>query len=145
MTEDPNRLLLLDTNVLVHVLRDTPTGKKIDEDYALSSRLERPILCSVVEGEILGLAELLGWGQNKIGKLHELFNELVRVASSFPEAIEAYANIYADAHKNGKPRGENDVWIAATAKATGAAVLTTDKDFLWMNERHIEVHYVATE
>ena len=25
--------------------------------------------------------------------------------------------------------GKNDLWIAATAKATGATLLTTDKDF----------------
>lgn len=142
MTIPRNRLLLLDTTILMDLLRDTPTGKKINAEYKLTERPERPLLCSVVEGEIFALAEANGWGERRRNKLRDLLDELVRVDSSHPSVIAAYAEIYADARKQGELRGENDLWIAATAKAFGAALLTSDTDFLWMDKRHIEVHHV---
>lgn len=142
MSVDPHRLLLLDTTVLVDVLRDTPTGRQINSEFKLTSRAERPLLCSVVEGEVLGLARLLEWGQDKLDKLCDLLNELVRVESSHPAIVAEYAVIYVDAHKNGYPKGENDLWIGATAKVVDAALVTSDKDFLWMNGRHLDVHHV---
>lgn len=33
--------------------------------------------------------------------------------------------------------GQNDMWIAATAKATGATLLTTDRDFDHLQGEHI--------
>ena len=142
MTIPPTKLLLLDTTILVDLMRDTPTGRKIDRDFRLSARPERPLLCSIVEGEILGVARYRGWGEKMMADLQALFDQLVRVPSSHHAVIDAYATIYADAHRNGFPRGENDLWIAATAKATNAAVLTSDNDFLWLNGRHIDVHHV---
>ncbi len=144
----PDRLLLLDTTVLVDLLRDTSWGKKINAKYRLSARPEKPLLCSVVEGEVIGLARHRNWGTERLRILRELFDELVRVDSCHPEVIDAYADIYADACKLGEyrgPKSQNDLWIAATAKATGAALLTSDKDFLWMNGLHIEVHYEPRE
>jgi len=37
---------------------------------------------------------------------------------------------------------KNDMWIAATAKAAGATLLTTDKDFLILHPRPCLVQYV---
>ena len=70
MTTDLHRLILLDTTVLMDLLRDTATGKKINAAYKLMSRPEKPLLCSVVEGEILGLAKNLGWGEHRLEILH---------------------------------------------------------------------------
>ena len=144
MSVELHGLLLLDTTVLVDLLRGTTWGKDIDAKYALSDRPERPLLCSIVEGEVIGLTRYWRWGAAKLGKLRTLFAELVRVESSHPSVIEAYAEIYADARRQGKyqgPLSQNDLWIAATAKAAGAALLTSDQHFEWMNNRHIEVHY----
>jgi len=33
--------------------------------------------------------------------------------------------------------GENDIWIAATAKVTGAVLLTTDKDFDHLHGKYL--------
>ena len=43
--------------------------------------------------------------------------------------IEAYAVIDSHFQLQGHSMGKNDLWIAATAHATGATLLTTDKDF----------------
>lgn len=37
---------------------------------------------------------------------------------------------------------DNDVWIAATAKAANASLLTTDRDFLHLHPHYVFVHYV---
>jgi tRNA(fMet)-specific endonuclease VapC len=43
--------------------------------------------------------------------------------------LDRYAQIDAHLKKSGRTLGKNDVWIAATAAATGALLLTNDKDF----------------
>ena len=40
--------------------------------------------------------------------------------------------------------GKNDLWIAATAHASGAVLVTTDKDFdhlhgIWLNREFVDV------
>ena len=37
---------------------------------------------------------------------------------------------------------QNDMWIAATAKAAGAVLLTGDSDFRWLDPHFIRVEYV---
>jgi predicted nucleic acid-binding protein len=37
---------------------------------------------------------------------------------------------------------KNDLWIAATAMAAKAAIVTSDKDFLFLNPDPCLVHYV---
>jgi tRNA(fMet)-specific endonuclease VapC len=44
-------------------------------------------------------------------------------------SIGAYARIERHCRRVGRPIGENDTWIAATAHATRARLLTTDTDF----------------
>ncbi len=43
--------------------------------------------------------------------------------------IDRYAAIDAHSEERGRKMGNNDAWIAATAAAAGAHLLTTDKDF----------------
>ena len=38
--------------------------------------------------------------------------------------------------------GKNDLWIAATAMATGAELITTDKDFSHLDGHFLKVHYI---
>jgi len=39
--------------------------------------------------------------------------------------------------------GKNDIWIAATALALNAELITTDKDFNHLNAVLVEVHCVS--
>ena len=106
------------------------------------------VLHQTVEGEVIGLARYLNWGADRLDRLRELFGELVRIDSCHPVVIDSYGHIYADARKLGEykgPMSQNDLWIAATTKAIDAALLTSDKGFLWMRGRHIEVHYEPRE
>ena len=135
-------LLMIDTNVLIHWIRQDSTGKHLIEQYHLEQRAERPLLSTVSEGEILGLAKCWNWGETKLAKLNQLFDELVRVEAGLPEVIANYSEIYFEAHRIGRSHGENDLWIAASARATGAVLLTCDSDFRWMSPKLLTVEYV---
>jgi predicted nucleic acid-binding protein len=124
------RLIVLDTNVLVHLLRNNSTGQSLEAKFNLSARAERPLLCSVVEGELRGLADWWGWGPARIAKLEQILSQLVRVSAGELEVVKCYGRLYAQQTKLGKKVGENDLWIAATATAIDGVVLTCDSDFL---------------
>jgi len=56
-----------------------------------------------------------------------------------PEAAaDQYASIKREAERQGTPLDENDLWIAATARALGAVVVTTDSDFQRLSGLDIE-------
>ena len=136
-------LALLDTNVLIHLLRRDRTGQKIEAEHSFTTRSERPILSSVVEVELLAFARYNGWGSQKLGQLRSLLTALVRVDAGLPEIVEAYAELHAEATKTGQPKGENDLWIAATAKAVGAELYTCNGGhFAWMHPAHLTVHVI---
>lgn len=142
MSISPNDLIAIDTNVLVHWIRQDSTGKHLLAKYHLDQRVERPLLPTIVEGEILGLAKCWAWGEKKLESLSRLLSELVRVEAGLPEVVEAYAELYFEAHSKGRSHGENDLWIAASARATGAVLLTCDTDFKWLSPKFVRVEYV---
>ncbi len=56
-------LLLFDTSVLVHLLREDMVGQRIKIDYKLEIRPERPLICGVTVGEIVALAKQWNWAK----------------------------------------------------------------------------------
>lgn len=60
-----------------------------------------------------------------------------------PDIVLQYADFYFEDQKGGHNTGENDLWIAATAKATGSVLLTCDGDFAWMSPRLLRVETVV--
>lgn len=121
--------MLLDTNVFVNLVRGNDIGRHIERQYSLSKRPERPLLSSVVRGEIKGLARYWGWGPRKLDELQKILDELVPVSAGEAPIVDAYAALYAQLTPAGIKLGENDLWIAATAQAANATLLTTDSDF----------------
>ena len=132
MTIGVNDLIAIDTNVLVHWTRQDSTGQRLLQQYALDQRAERPVLSTVVEGEIRGLARCWRWQSAKLERLDEILAELVRVDAGHPAIVQAYADLYYEDQQGGWNTGENDLWIAATVKATNSVLLTCDNDFRWM-------------
>jgi tRNA(fMet)-specific endonuclease VapC len=128
MTVD-GRLLLLDTSVILHLLRGKATGLAIDAAYGLRKRAERPLASVVSVGEILSFAAQRRWGTNKVDQLKKLVEELVVVDIRSESVLQRYAEIDSFLVSIGRKVGDNDAWIAATAAATNAVLLTTDKDF----------------
>ena len=135
-------LYLLDTNILVALIRNGPLGQYIDATYPLRHQANKALISAVTKGEIRSLARQFKWGQAKRQTLALLVqNDLVSVEIDQPAIMDAYEEIdwFSLSHPVGAYNmGKNDLWIAATAKATAAVLLTTDTDFDHLDPAHIK-------
>jgi tRNA(fMet)-specific endonuclease VapC len=130
---------VLDTNILIHYLRQSDVAKRIDKQYnPLDSTRHEPIISVVTVGEIRAIAKINHWGQTRLDRFNDLCQELIIADINTEDVIERYAEI--DAFSQGKltdipltisarNMGKNDLWIAATASILDATLLTTDLDF----------------
>jgi tRNA(fMet)-specific endonuclease VapC len=121
-------LYLLDTNAVSDVM---------SERADLLARLEavpaedRVLTCVVVRGEILYGLERLPPGRRR-DTLTAKAAEVLALLPCEPVAAMAaddYATMKAERERAGLRLDENDLWIAATAKALGAVLVTRDGDF----------------
>jgi tRNA(fMet)-specific endonuclease VapC len=138
----PSTLLLLDTSVVLHVVRGDAVAKRMDQAYNLRGRAERPLISVVTVGEGRSFAIQRGWGSAKVETLDRLLHEFVVVDINNAAVLDKYAQIDAQMKKNGRALGKNDVWIAATAAVTGALLLTNDKDFAPLDPLFLAHAYV---
>lgn len=76
MTLRPDDLISLDTNVLVHWIRQNDIGIYLRDTYRLHERVDRPIYSTIVEGELRSLARLWKWGSGKL----ELLDAAIELA-----------------------------------------------------------------
>ena len=97
------------------------------------------VLCPIVRGEILFGIERLPEGKRRTDlgvKAQNLFDNLP-CETIPPYAGEVYARIKASQHRLGFSIADNDLWIAATAIAIEATLVSMDGDFgrvdgLWL-------------
>lgn len=125
-------LVLLDTNILVHLVRQNGVGVQVEADHGLASRPDRPLISFVTMAEMHALALKFGWGPRRQANLRALLEHLVVVHIHQGDILEHYASIDHHSEKVVKPArrmGQNDMWIAATAAALSAVLVTTDGDF----------------
>lgn len=140
----PDGLVLLDTNVVVQYVRGSEVSKRIESQFQLRHRTERPLISVVSIGEMRALTRKFGWGSRKTETLENLLRELVVVDIGTREILEAYGEISHWTEARGQRMGQqNDMWIAATAHATDAHLITTDQDFQvlepeWVNQTYIQ-------
>jgi len=141
-------LVMLDTGVLVHLAREGDAiGEWVESTYHLSGRGEKVLLATAVEAEIMAIARYGNWGHRRLRELNRMLEELVRVEMDRPAVIEAYAMLYCVARREGQAihdPNQNDLWIAATAHATGAVLLTQDGDFGFLHPKYIQVECIPT-
>lgn len=57
--------VILDTNVLVHVIRRNLLGERILEDFGLLVRPVAPTISYVTLAELFSLGRQIGWGYSK--------------------------------------------------------------------------------
>lgn len=133
---------LLDTNILVHLIRGDETGKRVDERFGLRENLLTCAISVVTVGEMLSLAQRRQWGANKMQDLGKLLGRLLQIDLGDRNILEAYAVIDNFSKDRTCDMGKNDLWIAATAKATGYTLLTNDKDFRHLHDIQIKCIYV---
>lgn len=126
----PNKPLLLDTGVLVHFMRGRSVGQLIEDKIRLSERQGDWILSSVVLAELQLFAARHHWGDRKVAELHRLLRTLVRISAGEATVVQAWVEIAAAQMDAGQKIDQNDLWIAATARAAGAVLIACDGDFL---------------
>jgi len=143
VTLGPSDLIVLDTSVVIHLARDNSTGREIERQFHLSERAERPLISSVVRGEAGGLGRYWSWGSSRLARLEALLDEFVTVDAGEPLVVAEYAELHARSRREGHPIGDNDLWIAATALAVRAQLITNDTDFDWLHPSPLMRHYVA--
>ena len=133
-------LYLLDTNILVHLVRADATWQQIRDRFDLLMTETRPILSPVTEAELRSLAYQWRWGEARFEQMRFYLGYFGRAPLETPPMFESYALIDAFSERTGHSMGKNDVWIAAAAHVTGATLLTTDRDFL-----HLDDTFLACE
>jgi tRNA(fMet)-specific endonuclease VapC len=141
----PPPVYLLDTNILLHLIRGKSTGLYIDATYQLQKQVYTPLVCIVSHGEIWSLARENNWGVPKRRALEVMLNNLVTVDINSDQVIEAYVDVDdASRHAPGGAivMGKNDLWIAAVAKVTKATFLTCDTDFDHLHPGQITRIYI---
>lgn len=93
---------------------------------------DRVAVCTIVRGEILYGLQRMPTGRRRRENEQaaaEWFDVLP--CDALPEGVaDVYARVKYHAEREGNTLGENDLWIAATALAGGATLVTSDTDFL---------------
>jgi tRNA(fMet)-specific endonuclease VapC len=120
---------LLDTNIVLALMRSNPLGMFIESTYGLRASLSHSLISVVTVGEMLSLGRQFGWGKAKLDALETILGQLVSIDINDSHILDAYGELDHESRNAGRPMGENDVWIAATARVSGATLLTTDLDF----------------
>ena len=118
---------LLDTNICIYIQRRKP-----DEVLDRFQKLKPgdAAISVVTWGELLYGAEK-SRQRKKALQLLEEFQTFIPVLSMPEKAGKMYGAIRAVLESNGTPIGNNDLWIAAHAKAAGLTVVTNNEREFW--------------
>lgn len=85
-------LLLLDTNIVIHLFRGNAVGRRVDRAYGLRQSPERPLISVVTVGEVLGFCRQCNWGDAKLSAIR-LLTEFVVVDINHVDVLERYASL----------------------------------------------------
>lgn len=144
---------ILDTNVLLHIVRNSKVAKHVISSLDLWSP-EHFILISVVTmAEIRTLAYTNNWGKEKAELLVEILSKIATydISKYDSDLIDAYIKVdnyslypnkFPDLepdHSSSVKMGKNDLWIAATAIVTNCHILTTDNNFTHLDKKLLMV------
>jgi tRNA(fMet)-specific endonuclease VapC len=133
----------LDTNILIHAVRETPLFKTINQKYGLINSSNQVIISAVSVGELHSFAMQNKWGTARMKAVDILINTFQAVpVTTHPIFVKTYAEI--DAFSQGRHptmklndsarnMGKNDLWIATTAAVHEATLLSMDADFKHLN------------
>lgn len=141
----PDEQLILDTNILLHLLRARNAGRAIETTYAVGQRTPRALISVVTKGELKALGYKFGWNAAQRDRLNAMLSGLLSADISHDSIQEAYARLDHASATFGVKMGKNDLWIAATAQVTGGVLLTTDRDFDHLHPSSVRVEYVDIE
>ena len=135
-------LVVLDTNVLIHIGRGKEVKDWLESEWHLLSRPRRCIISRVSHAEVAVFMAANGWGGKRTEFMAKLLSAVITVDITAPGLKDAYVEVDLASrhHPPGAIRmGKHDLWIAATAKATKSALITCDNDFNHLAQDQIRV------
>lgn len=146
---------VIDTNVLVHIVRNSKTWQWIELTFSPFDEENQTFVSFVSLAEILAFAERNSWGDTKKETLNLILSKL-NVLEINTLLLDNYVNI--DLYSQGlhpqkklpkgvsaRNMGKNDLWIATSTHKAQADLITTDKDFLHLDEVFFKVHFVENQ
>src|ERR1700730_15399639 len=106
-------------------------SQRIEDWMAKLNQGDRVFTCTIVRGELLfGIARLPS-GRRR-AELEETGHQFLSVFHCEPvpeHAADFYATVKLARQRSGLALDENDLWVAATALALGATLVSRDADF----------------
>ncbi|MCC6765748.1 MAG: type II toxin-antitoxin system VapC family toxin [Deltaproteobacteria bacterium] len=124
-------IFLLDSNAFSDLMRK---NARIEARLAALGPNAQVVICPIVRGEILYGIARLPHGRRRENLANQAASLFATIACApVPaDAADAYARIKLLRQRQGLSLDENDLWIAATASALGATLVTRDRDFTAM-------------
>jgi predicted nucleic acid-binding protein len=121
-------IYLLDTNAISDLMRAAP---RIENWMAGLDQGDRVVTCTIVRGEVLfGIARLpAGRRRAELEEAGDQFLAALRCEPIPERAGDHYATVKLARQQRGLTLDENDIWVAATALALGATLVSRDSDF----------------
>lgn len=101
----------------------------------LSTYLEgHPLLVAAqTVAELRFGAMFKNWGERKLARL-EIILSSYTIIHTDDEICTAWAEVRLESHRKGRPMSENDIWIAATARALDILLVTHNhRNFDFLN------------
>lgn len=137
---------LFDSNAILIYLKDEQKRDWLDKNCNPLGYENTAIISVVVLGELESLALKNNWGENRKRNLKKFLQKFIITDINSKDVINLYAEIdaFSQGKLIGKPlnnsarnMGKNDLWIAATASATGSTLITSDNDY-----KHLDGNYI---
>ena len=125
----PSPVYLLDTNVVLQLLRGKGLGTYLASTFGLLDTVNRPLVSVVTHGELWLIADRNNWGTEKRAALQSALDNLVTIDLNDRAVLQAYVEVQRFSRLVARELKANDAWIVACAKAADAMLLTTDGDF----------------
>jgi predicted nucleic acid-binding protein len=138
---------LIDTNIVFLWAKGGAAADYLRRTYRLDDPLVRPLICEITQAEAFAFASYRQWGADRIESLQELLASTVMIDISDADVLDAYVDLYVAARSSGNDyqNNQNDLWIAAAAKAVGATLVTDDNRFAALAPHHLDCVVITAD
>ena len=89
----PTPAYLLDTNIVLQLVRGNALGKHLAAMFGLLDTINRPLVSIVTHGELLLIAARNNWGADKCAVMENALDNLVTVDLNDRAVLSAYVEV----------------------------------------------------